>query len=116
MKEAAMRLGLSVRTVRAFVEEGALNCIPVGEGKKRKRRMFSEKNLEMFISQQSDINSASGQTASSKRNNVFHGARIGLGVIPSGRTPNSKALTDKWEKAAAEKLYKSEQKKRVNTK
>jgi|SRR6266403_1277832 hypothetical protein len=47
-KDAARALGVSVKTLNGFVQDGELRYINVGRGKKKIRRMFADEDLEDF--------------------------------------------------------------------
>src|SRR5262245_32812834 len=50
--QAAAKLGISVKTLNGYVELGALKYIPLGHGKQRQRRMFTDAALNEFITVQ----------------------------------------------------------------
>jgi excisionase family DNA binding protein len=50
--EAAARLGISVKTLRAHVVAGSIRYIAVGRGAQRTRRMFAPTDLDDFIATQ----------------------------------------------------------------
>jgi hypothetical protein len=47
--EAAAKLGCSIKTLDGHVDSGALSYVPIGHGKKRVRRMFTDADLDQFI-------------------------------------------------------------------
>jgi excisionase family DNA binding protein len=47
--QAARRLGMSVKTLRAHVRTGDIRYVNVGRGKERERIMFAPHDLEGFI-------------------------------------------------------------------
>jgi hypothetical protein len=51
-KEAAAKLGMSVKTLMAHVRAGRLRFINIANGTKRKRYRFTPKNIETFIQNQ----------------------------------------------------------------
>jgi len=50
--EAADKLGCSVKTLDGYVDAGALNYVAIGHGKKRPRKMFTDADLDEFITNQ----------------------------------------------------------------
>jgi hypothetical protein len=48
-KEAAGRLGVSVKTLNGFVRTGELRYINAGNGKRKVRRKFTDENIAEFI-------------------------------------------------------------------
>jgi hypothetical protein len=52
MAEAAAKLGCSIRTLKAHVAAGELRYVTIGHGKKRPRRMFTDADLDQFITTQ----------------------------------------------------------------
>ncbi|MBU3887209.1 helix-turn-helix domain-containing protein [Methylosinus sp. KRF6] len=48
-KEAADRLNISTKTLRAHVRDGALPCVLVGRGEKRKHYAFDPADVDAFI-------------------------------------------------------------------
>ncbi|CCV03324.1 hypothetical protein MESS2_1030181 [Mesorhizobium metallidurans STM 2683] len=48
-EETAKILGISIKTLREHIELGRIRSIIVGTGKKRKRRRFTDKNIQSFI-------------------------------------------------------------------
>jgi hypothetical protein len=51
-REAAAKLGCSVKTIRGHVKSGALRYVVIGHGTKRIRRMFTDAHLDAFIANQ----------------------------------------------------------------
>jgi len=51
-REAAAKLGCSIKTLFAHVAAGALRYVDTGRGKKRPRRMFNDADLDAFIANQ----------------------------------------------------------------
>jgi excisionase family DNA binding protein len=54
LKEVSQRLGLSLGTVRAFVERGELAAVNLAAGKKNRRWRVSEQALEEFIARRTN--------------------------------------------------------------
>lgn len=50
--ETAKILGISIKTLREHVDLGRIRSIVVGNAKKRKHRMFTDKNIQSFIESQ----------------------------------------------------------------
>ena len=48
MAEAAKRLGCSKKTLKGHIESGALRYVSLGHGPKRKRRMFTDADLNLI--------------------------------------------------------------------
>jgi hypothetical protein len=53
MREAAARLGCSVKTLAGHIAAGALRYVVVGHGTKRRRKMLTDAELAEFIANQS---------------------------------------------------------------
>jgi hypothetical protein len=51
-REAAAKLGCSIKTLNAHIREGALRYVVIGRGMKRPRRMFTDADLDAFIEAQ----------------------------------------------------------------
>ena len=51
-KQAAAKLGCSIKTLKGHVDTGALRYVPMGHGKKRLRRMYNDADLDEFIANQ----------------------------------------------------------------
>jgi hypothetical protein len=51
-REAAAKLGCSLRTLRGHVASGALRYVIIGHGTKRPRKMFADSDLDEFIANQ----------------------------------------------------------------
>jgi Helix-turn-helix domain len=51
-REAAAKLGCSVKTLKGHVASGALAYVSIGRGSKRQRRMFTDADLDAFIANQ----------------------------------------------------------------
>ena len=52
MAEAAARLSCSVKTLKGYVDAGALRYVIIGHGTKRPRKMFTDADLDAFIEAQ----------------------------------------------------------------
>jgi hypothetical protein len=50
--QAAAKLGCSIKTLNGYVSTGALPYVPLGHGKKRRRKMFTDLDLDNFIATQ----------------------------------------------------------------
>jgi hypothetical protein len=50
--QAAAKLGISVKTLIGYVKTGALKYVALGHGKKRRRKMFTDADLNEFIANQ----------------------------------------------------------------
>src|SRR5262245_49878176 len=50
--EAARKLGCSIKTLNGHVAAGALKYVAIGHGKRRKRKMFTDADLDEFIQAQ----------------------------------------------------------------
>jgi hypothetical protein len=50
--EAAAKLGCSIKTLNAHVASGALRCVDIGLGRKRRRPRFTDADLDEFITNQ----------------------------------------------------------------
>jgi hypothetical protein len=50
--EAAAKLGCSTKTVDGYVSTGVLHYVALGHGKKRRRKMFADADLDEFIANQ----------------------------------------------------------------
>ncbi|WP_374708858.1 helix-turn-helix domain-containing protein [Nitrobacter vulgaris] len=49
LANAASWLGVSIKTVKGYVDDGDLRYINVGRGKKNRRMMFTEGDLQEFV-------------------------------------------------------------------
>jgi hypothetical protein len=49
---AARKLGCSIKTLNAHVASGALRCVDIGLGRKRRRPRFTDADLDEFITNQ----------------------------------------------------------------
>ena len=47
--EAARWLGVSTKTMKGYVDDGDLRYINLGRGKKKRRMMFTEADLQEFV-------------------------------------------------------------------
>ena len=65
--EAAAKLGISVKTLNGYVETGALKYVALGHGKRRKRKMFTDADLNEFIANQTRKDDPCPSTASRAR-------------------------------------------------
>jgi excisionase family DNA binding protein len=52
MREAAARLGCSVRTLQGHIASGAIRYVNIGHGRTKPRRMFTDSDLAEFIANQ----------------------------------------------------------------
>lgn len=52
MREAAARLGCSVKTLKAHIASGVLGYVVIGHGSKRPRKMFTDADINQFIANQ----------------------------------------------------------------
>jgi len=115
MEEAAERLGLSVKALRAAIRADRIEFILVAGGAKRQGRMFSEANLEGFARNQSLLASRQVKLKPRKRKKanttVAEIATANIGVMPPPQTDFA-ALSMQWEETAAKKLYKSKRNQR----
>ena len=50
--QAAAKLNCSIKTLNGHVASGALRCVDVGRGKKRRRPRFTDADLDAFIANQ----------------------------------------------------------------
>jgi hypothetical protein len=65
--EAAAKLGCSTKTLDGYVSTGALHYVALGHGKKRQRKMFSDPDLDAFITAQTRKDSPCPSTAGRAR-------------------------------------------------
>jgi len=47
--QAAAKLGCSIKTLNAHVDDGDLHYVSIGKGKKRQRKMFTDADLDEFV-------------------------------------------------------------------
>jgi hypothetical protein len=77
-QEAAAKIGCSVRTLDAHVASGALRYVSIGRGSKRKRRMFTDDDLNAFIEAQSrkDAPCPSTRTTARRTSSSISGGEV----------------------------------------
>ena len=78
-REAATKLGCSIKTLNAHVAAGELRYMIKGHGKKRPRKMFADADLDEFIANQTRKDSPCPSTASRARHigtSIFSGTVI----------------------------------------
>ena len=93
--EAAARLRCSIKTLKGYVETGALRYVAMGHGTKRRRRMFTDADINEFIASQTrrDVPCPSTRTRARRTGNSISGGEViafsaarrpGPGVKPKG--------------------------------
>jgi len=65
--EAASKLGCSIKTLNGHIASGALGYVIIGHGKKRPRKMFTDGDLNAFITNQTRKDVPCPSTASRAR-------------------------------------------------
>src|SRR5215469_18966442 len=61
-KEAARKLCVSVDQIEGFVRDGELSFVNVGRGKKKRRMMFTQADIEDFIERRRRRNTCSSRS------------------------------------------------------
>jgi hypothetical protein len=85
-REAAAKLGCSVKTLKGHVASGALAYVSIGRGSKRQRRMFTDADLDAFIANQThkDVPAcpSTGTRARRTGNSISGGEVIAFSAAP----------------------------------
>jgi hypothetical protein len=70
--EAAVKLRCSIKTLNGYVAAGALKYVPIGHGKKRPRKMFTDADLDQFIAAQTrkDVPACPSSARSARRTGI----------------------------------------------
>jgi hypothetical protein len=78
VREAAARLGCSIKTLNGHIDSGALRYVNIGHGEKRPRKMFTDADLDALIAAQTRKESPCPSTASRARHS---GTSISSGEV-----------------------------------
>ena len=85
MREAAAKLGCSVKTLNGHIESGALRYVNIGHGSKRQRKRITPADLNAFIEAQTrkDVSCPSTRTrAHLTGSSTFSGEVIAFTALP----------------------------------
>ena len=76
--QAAARLGCSIKTLNGHVAAGALKYVAIGHGKRRKRKMFTDADLDEFIQAQTrkDVPCPSTKTRARRTGNLTSSGEV----------------------------------------
>jgi hypothetical protein len=76
--QAAAKLGCSIKTLNGHVASGALRYVSLGHGKKRRRRMYADPDLDEFIANQTrkDVPCPSTRTRARHTSNLTSGGEV----------------------------------------
>src|SRR5262245_25824726 len=76
--EAARKLGCSIKTLNGHVAAGALKYVAIGHGKRRKRKMFTDADLDEFIQAQTrkDVPCPSTKTRARRTGNLTSSGEV----------------------------------------
>src|SRR6266404_6082613 len=77
-KCTAAALGVSVKTLNGFVRDGEISYIDVGRGKKKKRRMFTDRNIEEFKERRArrEVSCQSTSTKTARTTTSISGSKV----------------------------------------